>query len=89
MDKREFLEIVLSFEFPLHSTSAFNPSIFTIEKFKSNEKDKKSLNKGLYLTLFLNILFSLAMYLANKKAGIIAFIVSMGVFLYYKKLIDA
>ncbi|MEM5831352.1 MAG: hypothetical protein QXO40_04070 [Candidatus Aenigmatarchaeota archaeon] len=85
---RELLEIVLAFEFPLHSQGVFNPSIFTIEKFKTNDKDKNSLRKGLYFALFLNILFSFAMLLNNKKAGLIAFIVSIMIFIYYNTLIE-
>lgn len=85
---KEILEIVLAFEFPLHSQGVFNPSIFTIEKFKSNEKDVESLKKGLYFAFILNLIFSLAMFVNNKQAGLVAFIVSCSIFVYYKNLIE-
>lgn len=88
MEARKFLEIVLAFEFPLHSQSAFNPSVFTIKKFKENEIDRKNLKTGLNITLFLNLVFSFALYLTNKTAGIIAFVVSIAIYIYYLSLIE-
>lgn len=88
MKNERFLSFVLAFEFPLHSQGVFNPSIFTIEKFKSNEKDKQSLRKGLYFALFLNVIFSFAMYKYDKTSGIIAFVVSFAIFFYYLKLTE-
>jgi hypothetical protein len=86
--KEKFLLTVLAFEFPLHSQSAFNPSIFTVKKFKENEKDKKNLLTGLYITLFLNLIFSIAVSFYDKTIGLIAFIVSISIFVYYYKLIE-
>lgn len=88
MDARYFLELVLAFEFPLHSQSAFNPSVFTIKKFKENEQDKKNLKLGLNTALILNLIFAIALYGINKTAGILAFIVSAGIYIYYLKLIE-
>jgi hypothetical protein len=88
MREAEFLTIVLAIEFPLHSQEVFNPSIFTIEKFKEGEKDKKSLNKGLFFALILNLLFVFAVYKFYKTAGIVAFVVSLLIFAYYYQLIN-
>lgn len=88
MNGKTFLEIVLAFEFPLHSQSAFNPSIFTVKKFKEGEIDKKHLKQGLNITLFLNLIFAVSLYFVNKYAGLIALIVSIGIYYYYKKLIE-
>ncbi|MEM5880910.1 MAG: hypothetical protein QXW01_03715 [Candidatus Aenigmatarchaeota archaeon] len=88
MKPERFLSIVLAFEFPLHSQGVFNPSIFTIEKFKQNENDKKSLRKGLYFAFAMNLLFSFAMFLYDETAGLIAFIVSIAIFIYYLNLVE-
>lgn len=88
MKSEKFLSAVLAFEFPLHSLGAFNPSIFTIKKFKENIKDKGNLLQGLYFATFLNLIFTVALFFYDRTAGIIAFFVTIAIYIYYKKLIE-
>jgi len=64
--KDKFL-LTVAFEFPLHSHSAFNPSVFTIKKFKENKIDKKNLLTGLYIALILNLIFSISIFFTIKQ----------------------
>lgn len=89
MSEGRFLALVLAFEFPLHSQSAFNPSVFTIRKFASiSKEDRKSLMEGLNISLVMNLAFSWAMYGIDPFAGMLAFIISVGVYFYYYGLIS-